>query len=103
MSWCDVVCEVRDNTPALLCGRDTFAFKDVSLVDDKDKVNDPVHDAMRASVALEQLAEAYRLGHVAATRASSCSSSTALPLGKLSGSAVSVARRVREPFGGDSR
>lgn len=92
--WCDLVRALKPNNDKLLLGRNAFCVKDGTLSDDE---KDPVHQAMAADLKLEQLAEAYRLWYVAATRAKVRLVLSGIPLGEMR-KAVSPAWALRQRF-----
>ncbi len=96
--WCDLIREQHRATDALIAGRTLFRFKDVRLLDKDGDIDDPEFKALQAEQGLEQLAEAYRLWYVAATRPKELLILSGIPLRGSSRDAISVARRIREIF-----
>jgi ATP-dependent exoDNAse (exonuclease V) beta subunit len=94
--WSDLVREVSPPNEKLLSGRELFRLKEES---DDDDANDEAHGALKATLVSEQMAEAYRLWYVAATRAKKLLVLSGVPRGEGGRKTPSPARMLLERFG----
>jgi ATP-dependent exoDNAse (exonuclease V) beta subunit len=96
--WCDLVREPRADSSALLCGRTVFRLRDADEDADGKKMPDLEHEALQAGLALESLAESYRLWYVASTRPQRLLVLSGIPLGTAKKEDKSVSGLVRTTF-----
>ncbi len=97
--WCDLARESTANHDKLQTGRDDFRLRLESGEEDDDgKVIDTAHDALKAALRKEQLAEQFRLWYVATTRAQRLLVLSGVPLGEKWRQSVSMANELRARF-----
>ncbi len=97
--WCDLAREATANHDKLQMGRDLFRLRLESGEEDEEgKVVDLAHDALKAELREEQLAEQFRLWYVATTRSQRLLVLSGVPLGEKWRQSVSMANELRERF-----